>query len=215
MADIRYTTAVLDNFNRPNEDPVLPPWKTDVGQTMKIQGNQFWGKSFPTQANIAYWSTESFDGDMECWGKIGFPGPPIGSGWRLGLCVAGPDFMGYEVLMHNGVGPDGWTIRRYNPGAGSFTNLASALTSLPSTNHLVLMQLVGTAINCYVSTDNGANWTLKVSANENTYRTNLYGFLGTTGTEISWNDFGGGIPRELRHRPQMYRWIPGQPTNVP
>jgi hypothetical protein len=209
MADIRQTTVILDDFNRAAEDPILPPWyqaTTSFGSNpCRLSGNAIGGRVFPPTSSVSYWATESYNGDdAEVWATA-MGSAPQAEGWRMGLMhdMGGASIDGYQCLMHNGVGPDTWFIRKMTNA--TFYTMASVVHALPIGGvEMCLMRCKGTQVEVWSSVDAGANWTLIVSATDSTYRTDLYAALGSTGKACGWDNFGAGatlnpwVPQYIR-----------------
>ena len=209
MADIRQTTVILDDFNRADESIIQSPWQlayTSFGASpAQLFTNALRGRVFPPTASVSYWSTESYNGDgAEVWATA-VGSAPQAEGWRMGLMsdVGGTSIDGYQCLMHNGIGPDTWGIRKYTNA--TFFTLASVQHALPIGQvEICLMRCKGAQVEVWSSVDAGANWTLIVSATDSTYRTNLYAVLGTTGKATGWDNFGAGstqnpwVPQYIR-----------------
>lgn len=206
MADIRYTPQ-RDDFQRPNENPINPPWLRNWGSGVNCQLLSNSLKSTvgnPASSGQDFWSTMSFTGDdIEAWGIFTGTLPQAESN-RFGLCDSAVGMNGYICRAQNPVGPDNWVIRKYTNGVA--TGIASQNAPLPSGGSICLMQLTATHVRVYHSTDGGLNFTLIVSAADTTYRSNLYLHFGGNGRGGGWTGVGGGVPSVRRH-PQIYRWI--------
>lgn len=110
---------------------------------------------------------------------------------------------GYEALVTESSGPGySWLLRRQNAGGG-FTDLATVNSATSLVGNLLLLRINGSAVEMWVSTDFGANWTLMLTANDTTYRGPFYVVAGATGGTAWWDYIGGGL-RSLR---QIYRVI--------
>lgn len=201
MADIRYATLILDDFNRANENPVAYPWihSTNWDLAMELNNNFIRSPSNdPNNQAFSYWSGEPFSGDIESWGEC-VGNANLHDSFYFGLVTADPQ-NGYTCRMANTPGDDFWVLRRMDNGVSSIL-ATGTVEGLPAQPNLCLMQISGSVISCYVSTDAGANWTLKVSASDSTYRTDLFAGFGGQGAP-GWDNIGGGPPDEL---PQIYR----------
>lgn len=217
MADVRYTTLVRDDFQRADENPIGAPWDRNwsAGIDCQIDSNIFKSTSSnPSNSGQMFWSTEDFSGDeIEVWAAAVGNAPQADS-YRIGLCDDSASMNGYLLRCENPVGADAWTIRKYT--GGSFGTLAQTRPAqLPSSDHLVLMQLTATHVNCYLSDDTaGTSWTLIVSAADTDYRSGLYIHLGGNGAP-GWTYVGGGVPDlsmpEFIRRPWEYQGVPLEP----
>lgn len=193
MADIRKSTVILDNFTRADENPVAAPWfnpGAPVTANMKIGANRLGGTATAPKASMAYYSVTAYDNDdAEMWACAG-GSPALTEGWRFGLFrepgIATVD--GYEILPHNGIGPDRWSMRRITNGG--YITLASVIH--PALPAMMLMRRNGANVEGWESFDSGANWTLIISVADTMHTTGLYPFLGVTGTTTGWTCFGAG-----------------------
>jgi hypothetical protein len=206
MADIRYTTAILDDFNRADEDPIAAPWTRNWAgvniQSAELRNNQCGSSNGnPAVSAQSYLSTESFTGsEIECWASAVGDAAQAES-FRMGLCDGAVGMNGYILRCENPVGSNKWAIRKYTNG--SATELISVNGDLPGSNQLVLMQLTPAGVFCYISFDTGANWTLRVSHSDTTYRSGLFPHLGANGGGPAWDYVGAGVP--ITFIPQFYR----------
>lgn len=202
MADIR-TTGVYDDFQRPNETPIAPPWLYAgfSATTVNLVSQRFQGGPGDTQYIYQGEGSGPFDvsqEDIEVWGKPG-PGADLTEALRIGWFTTGG--AGIMLIIINGLGPVVWNIRSY-PGAVTVQSVEHPFP-LGSPNDIVLMQAFGGVLNTYVSHDDGANFigpinTIGVSGS------GLYPMLGTSsddGGNPSWIAFGG-LEEDM---PQIYR----------
>lgn len=211
MPDIRQSHQ-LDDFNRPNEHPILPPWlQLDTGGTWSNNHLHSGAISHPSEGGTpvswSYWSPEIMTGDFEVWGyPTGGEAGAAGTGWRLGfwrVSTAGgaSTASGYLVLWFTALG-DACIIRRYsNPT--TFVNIAS---NGDSHGGVQLFRKTGSLLEAFTSFDNGANWTLNLAVNDPTYANDVF-YLGVgvedpTFVGTGWNAIGGGSKAV---KPQIYR----------
>jgi hypothetical protein len=205
MADIRYT-AQIDDFERADENPIDPPWVRNwtSGINCKLGSGAIGSTSVnPAQSAQSFWETESWTGnEIEAWAEFSGSVEQADSS-RMGLADDAAGMNGYILRCENPVGTDEWVIRKYTGGSAS--EISAANHTPPVDGSLVCMQLTATLVNCYYSTDAGANWTLVVSAADSAYRSGLFVHLGANGGEPGWEAVGAGVPSQ--NRTQIYRWI--------
>lgn len=213
MADIRQNTTIKDDFNRADVNPIPAPWaqpNTDAAAgPCKIDNLILKGTKFASDPSVAYWTTESWsNNDAEVWATAVGDAPST-EGWRIGLMtdvgLGSGAIDGYLCLPSNPFGPDVWVLRKYTNGG--FTGIGSVVHVLPSPppTSIVLMRCNGTSVEIWLSPagDPDGIWELVLSAVDNTYRSNLFAVLGTTGLGPGWDDFGGGPAEPFI--PQFYR----------
>lgn len=226
MADPR-TTGYISLFEPPEEDPLREDgaWAMAFGVTpsgndldmrkyQEIPGsglghatNQHHGTTLSGPIGRSFWTRERFSGDCEVWG-IPYGGQ-LGAAletWRLFLWadpITAPK--GYLVYIGGGIGKD-TVIRRYDGGGASdYTVLASDSRGYATGLCLVIN---GDDVEAWGSTgspSNPANWVMRCSATDTTYRDDLY--LGMaiedpTNGGLSFTAIGGG---HRRKRQQIYR----------
>lgn len=213
MADIR-TTPELDDFDR-DEDPLsgggnwakvdTGVWPADMAATSAGDGAV---GADPPDA-FYYWTPGSHTGDMEVWATSSF-GADLTEAWRLGLFkdvgIHGSVVDGYGILVTSDGGVADWSLRRYSNGG--FTQIAGVLGGqhLSGGGDLALLRINGNEVEVFYSLDDGANWTMIMSATDTTYRTGLYLSLGIStddGGNPGWINFGGGQEEDVI--PQIWR----------
>jgi hypothetical protein len=217
MPDIR-ETGVLDDFSAypgtqyettsyPIASPVVP-WYTSPGSVpVLINNGGIDGSQFPPVSQLAFYSAAAFGGPtVETWGLTAGD-PALSDAWRWGMytvtSVALGKPNGYQALHGFGIGGIYFSIRRYDDGTP--TEIAGSGPG-PGTGGIMLLRRNGNDVECWMSADNGANWTLMCSATDTNYVTGPFYFVyGDTGVETGWTIVGGGI----RNRSHIYRWLPG------
>jgi hypothetical protein len=206
VADIRYTTNVIDDFARTEEYPpgILPPWVHAPQWDLpgELDG-QLKSPSFdPNNQAMSIWTGGVMTGPKaEVWG-LSHQNADLHDGFYMGL-LRESDGAGYYARWANNVGDDPVSITRLDGGGGG-TLLNSTGNYLLGLGKTALMQIDGSTISVYVSTDGGANWTLLVDASDSTYRENLCGGLGMQGGAPRWISFGAG---PFVRKSQIYRLI--------
>jgi hypothetical protein len=209
MADIRKSGALPFDFQAAaDQDPSPAPWTTVFGSSdTKIQDHALTGTVFPPTSSLSYWPLAPWGGRFgEAWGK-GFGSPALTAGWRMALFMdpdTGP-INGYQVLPQNYIGPDRWTLRRYDDGA--FTTIGDVEYGL-LTNHYAILRLEGPYVQCWRTDTAGqpnGTWTLVQEVYDDTYTGPFYPCFGTTGTECGWTlvggtPYGGFIPQIIRRQ---------------
>lgn len=206
MADVRYTTAIIDDFNRPDENPIQLPWKRDWASRIDMElNNNAVGSPNPSPSSgaSAYWSTQNFSGDdIEAWSTTA-GNANIQDSFQIGLWTSGTP-SGYELHIPNPVGADTWQLWRYV--AGVTNQLASVLHAAPAVGTMVRINTNATHLQAWESLDAGANWTLIVQVATTQFRSNLYIMLGARGGGPGWDNVGGGVPTTFMG--QYYRRVP-------
>lgn len=225
MADIRFTTTILDDFNRADETPLYGGgnWgyaDTGIWGETRLHNNHMTTYNNGFQVDISMWLPQSFHEDMEVWGQAtaGAAGAG-GTGWRLGfLRDRGHNSVdGYQAFFYNGI-PNQWVLRRYSNGG--YTVIASAGASGLGHGLWTLMQWVGNTITVYRG-DSLTSWVPVITKVDATYSNNdgsdwylNMGVDDVTNVGTVWDNFGGGI-QQLENRTQYYRWLRGRPRVTP
>lgn len=210
MADIRYSTQIIDDFNRADEPyppGILPPWYHTLGWDLPVHldGTTIGSPdNDPNNQAMSSWQATWLRGDCETWG-ISFANANLFDGFHWGLIRA--DGAGYYIRNANSVGAQRWQIIRLD-GPNNGTQLSqSAADLLLAGGTYGLIQLQGTTVATYWSGDAGANWTLMTSAVDNTYRDFLYPAFGAQGGAPGWTAVGAG---PIIRKSQIYRRLDGQ-----
>lgn len=202
MPDIR-TTPQLDNFIRPNEDPLSGGGKwgqvdqTLYGRQLRNDSNQARGNVAIGLAWLSYYIPLTLDDDMQIWGSISSQ-PPNGDS--------------YFQLLWDPVGGDNQSISGYGvawqqQNADCFCELVRRDANVPTDiatdtratylapGTLLLLQIEGTHVQTAFSTDGGSNWTTVCDVVDTTYRTDLHPILGIGGDfngGMGWTSYGSG-----------------------
>lgn len=210
MADLR-TTGLIDDFERPDENPIEPPWyllrTSEIqGGGVRLEGGVLRGNNFPPTNCSAAYRAKVFggpSGDIEVWALHG-GSPALSDASRIGFytyaTVDDDNPSGYEMIFGEGVGGNYYEIRRHYPGG--FTNEGTAYDV--SIGGLYLFRKQDAYVNGWRSGDGGANWSLMVDYTDpSPFEGPWYFFLGTTGVETGWGSLGGGAIT----RSQIYRYV--------
>lgn len=200
MADIRYSTNVVDAFDRPPENPIQPPWlkPSNWDVAMRLEGSGFIHSTTanPSDQAFCYYDAESMNGDCEVWATA-TPDAPLHAAYYMGL-VTDDSQGGYYLRNPHNVVNEPWEIWKLGVGMIASSDPSSFLIA----DQKVLMQISGSTISCYYSNDDGANWTLMISVNDTTYRQGLHLGLGAQDAGPGWDDVGGGPFDDIS---QIYR----------
>ena len=172
----------LDNFNRPNEDPLSGGgnWARAQQNTwfdMRIVGNV--ATHSASGSSMSYWTQQSFPGGAgSVWGKYG--NTDAGGGNRVSLLlikdVGGTSSIdGYELAREVfGAGQnDAYFLRRIDNGVRT-TQLAATAQNPPSASWPYFnLRRVGDTVEAWASPDN-VTWTMILSATDTMYTTGTY-----------------------------------------
>jgi hypothetical protein len=167
------TTPILDDFERPDENPLFgggnwaklnPSVSFDLELTAGAAETAPPGGGQPRR----YWTPRTFGPNVELWVRASRMGQ-----WhqdvRLDLRVqnAGTSsWRGYELVANwNGIFGYGWWLRRIN-GDGTFTDLATADANLQS--GWIVFRAQGSALEVWIS-GTGSGWQLLLSASDSTF----------------------------------------------
>lgn len=210
MADIRYTTVIIDSFNRADEPyppGLLPPWEWTPVWDLPcfLENNGIGSPSFnPNDQAMSSWRGMPMGGDCEAWG-IASGDAPLHDAYYYGLFRA--DGSGYYVRDAHNVLDQPWQLIRRDPGGGGSLLDQSAGDFLLTgyAPDYAIIQTVGSLVQAGYSQDAGANWTIMVSANDTTYRDDLYMSFGGQGGGPGWDAVGGGP--FIRRRSQIFRHV--------
>lgn len=209
MPDIRQNTGFIDDFDRPNEDPLSNggQWTTTPGfNKLVLKGNAVTHSTSFSFGDM-YWNPLSMDGDAaECWGyQAG--GGASGIAWAVDLWTTGGNGyrFRYEVAATNSrwrIYADGGIVDDTGPifgGMGTYEN----------GHGVILIRRNGGLVEGWSTPDTDLinGWTQWCSASESSYTTGLHAGLGVTDNSSSqihgWEAFGAGV--RLPFVPQIYR----------
>lgn len=215
MPDIRRNTTILDNFNYAAQVPLTGSpagnWARLDTARNPLSSDGTKAVRGPSGTCYSYWTPTPMDGDeAEIW-AYAKGGNASGQQWGVALASSPGGSSaadGYQFRIPIGsVGGDTFLERFTNM---SFTTIAAHGSSPPSGGEfLALIRRNGSAVEGWWSGDNGATWTLSLTANDTTYTTNLYGVLEIAGTLVGWDYFG--IGGAIQFVPQIYRRVVSPP----
>lgn len=206
MADIR-RTGLLDDFNRPAENPVKFPWINGLNgrANMALSPHSLTGTQL-TGTSGAYLSTApilpSNPRSVEIWAQTSIDNSAlIGDHYRLD-CMT-PAGIGYEFILGSPASGLASFLRRYD--ASGFVDLSVKDFSLGiSYGTYLMIRLNDTVFEGWHGSPDASTWTLVDSVVDTTYSELFYCGLSQTGNEIGWISVGGGT----YNRSFFYRWIP-------
>lgn len=216
MADIRFTSQ-LDDFSWcvfPYENPISHggAWSNIDTRWNGLRSDLHVIRA----ANFSWsmWTAGPFSGSepIEVWGETtGGQLGAAGEGWRLGIfeasSVGGSNQAdGYQFGWFTALGST--TIhRRYDNG--NATDIGAEDINISVWNSLMLVRRDPSGyFGYYVSSDDGATWTLSAHATDLTYTGSFYIAVcaeDPTDGGVGWSAFGGGGPSAFV--PQIYRRI--------
>lgn len=220
MPDIRATNVILDDFNRPDEDPLSgggnwAQMAPGAGRDPMRLHNNSASSHEPATTGIeySYWTPTIFpEGDIEIWsGPRGGEAGAALSGWRFGFMVASTipsaNYSGYLFLRESALG-DFIYFRRYTNG--SFVDIPGPVFT-EDYGPLLLARRIGNTLEawCCTTNDGTGTWTLITTIDDATYNGPWRLFLGIedpTGVGTGWDYFGGGM-QSVVQRQQIYRII--------
>lgn len=215
MADIR-GTAVLDDFQRPAEDPISWDGRwlvTDptvwTGMSHAAFGDATHGAA--GSPSDSYWTLDpTLSGDVELWG-ICSGGGATGIAWGLDLWSnVGSNVDGYRFRIEYTIvaGPV-YLLYRFDNGL--LTPLAQVAAPAGAANgaEAMLIRRNGNDVECWVAHDRTdlTTWSLVLSATDTTYMGGFRLGMGITDNSqfqiLGWTSIGGGVP----NRTQIIRWL--------
>lgn len=191
------------------------PVDTYWGENEKEPGLQFGSGAlaYPHDTgNGLFWSVNneaSYTGDVEAWGTmIGGQFGVAGEGWRIGLWDAlslggGGTARGYVAMLFIALGGL-LAIRKYT-AADTWSYLAAGAPDSPW-NQQMLLRRRGDDIELWQGLAGGSVWTLKLSATDTDYVTNMmvgFGSEDPTHGGLGWESVGGG----QRTRTRIIRYV--------
>lgn len=217
MAEIRQSTAILDDFNY-TESPLSNggKWANPDTAWTPLQANGTVAKQTSSPYSNSYWTPEQFAGDdAEIW-ALTFGGNSPAHAWGFHLYTIGSvggsgASDGYFWRMEITTGGGTCYLYRLDNNAGTVLDTE---TNNPPTGGgwLGLIRRNGNDIEGWASTDGGANWTLYVSATDTTYTGPYYVGLSCAGDLLGFDYMGAGpAPERLVQfirRPWRYQGVP-------
>lgn len=187
------TTAILDTFNRANENPIGGNWTNNAlnegaNNQLKIVSNQCQAVTVGTSCE-AYWNASSFTGDKEAYFKV-ITKPGNGQRFEIGFLQSPgtSNYVGYRALFidNSGTGNDTVIINRTDTPATD-VQLASV------TNEFSANDILGISISASGVIKVWQNGNQIATATDTTYTGAFYIELGIRDTTGVVDDFGGGV----------------------
>jgi len=185
------TTSLLDNFNRPNEDPITGSWDQPVWNgdaSAKIITNQAASNNAGGGWGGAWWTT-TFANDQEVWATVPTFDSGAASNEQMGLFfrLADPGLTTMDgYVVHFGIDNIVRVNRVDNLVA---TQLGSDILHDSVDGDKIGAEMVGTTITPYY--DSGFGWTALSTRTDSTYTAGFIGWeLSKTGQRA--DDFSGG-----------------------
>ena len=185
-------TPVLDDFNRPNEDPLSQggAWASTSfggsGITLEVISNQ--AAQNETTGFAASYRTADVSGDAEVYATVSVA-PGNNEYMDLYLHLQQPaelSVAGYRARWHHWAGTDSITIQRFD--AVGTTNLVFANLEPPAGDTLLLRRR-GNGLELWRK--NAGVWTQLATTQDATYQSGKLG-LGSITDHGFWDNFGGG-----------------------
>jgi len=187
-------TGALDQFERPNEDPLSQngAWSESplfgTGETLEVLGNAA-GQNEGEVVAANSFRTDEIVGDAEVHARIA--NVPNNNQWfylYLHLQDAGTAGVdGYRAAWFHWISTDGLYIQKLTDGVA--TTIAGPLAIDPASGNTLLLRRFGLALELWRS--NGGTWTKLLSTLDGSYTSGRLG-LGMDDDEGRWDDFGGG-----------------------
>lgn len=188
-----YGTALLDNFNRANESPMVGNWTYPIfsgEDALFLVSNAVTRQ--PSFVGNAYWNAATFGADCEVWCTWptvpGTDGELVTIFARLTGINASTSGYGFRLIKLGGT--DTCRLRRWDPG--SATTLADFSYEISSGDSMALA-CIGNRIEAW-GMASGGSWTLIGTATDSTYSQAGYiGWEHALGAGVAiGDDFGGG-----------------------
>jgi hypothetical protein len=193
---------VLDDFNRPNENPLSwggrwAPTDTGPWTPLQLLSNKATHQAGSLSSD-SHWTAQAFDGNAEAWGYA-TGGGASGIAWAVGLLrevgnSGAAD--GYRFRIEVSTGGGTYTLRRFNDGVTPQQPLASQSGAPTGNPGYLLIRRNGSNVEGWRSAD-GTTWTLAVSATDTAYTTGMHLTFGITDNShsqiLSWDSVGGGV----------------------
>jgi RHS repeat-associated protein len=190
------STNVLDDFNRPNEDPLSQGggWADGSitgGLRLEVISQRAGRDPNPLGVLSDSYRPPDLTNDAEVYATVGaLPGETLSS--FLFLHVSNPGgsgYSGYRLRWRKLASNDNLWIERVDPGAVTALVDANPINPDPVTGDVLLLRRIGNQVQLWIR--RGSTWTLIASATDSTYQGGKIG-LGVTDDTARWDDFGGG-----------------------
>jgi hypothetical protein len=183
---VPFTSAILDSFNRANENPLNPTnWEARESHPLKVLSNQATGTDTSNFCFGVWLPGGSLSGDVEAYATLGVRNNWSGVLARVQTGTGASVTAGYGFSVH----ADGSTLLEKINGAGLGGGGTGTLTLSPGDK--IGITCVGSTIQGWSWTAAGG-WVMRVSALDSTFASGLVGIRQAlqTGTV---DDFGGGL----------------------
>jgi len=193
------TTALLDDFSGPNEDPIVSHWigpllSTDSGQLAKIS-NQLTNATGGGTDTSSYWDFTIFGADQEAWITVATASAVNADQYKLFGRMINPgtaSVSGYELHIQKDASTDIWQIRRRDNLTP--TTLGADMAQEISSGDSVGLSIIGTTISAYYKPAAGG-WMIVGSRTDSTYTApGVIGVKSVQTVPLAWKgtNFGGG-----------------------
>jgi fibronectin type 3 domain-containing protein len=199
----------LDDFNRPNQNPLAAGWTNAVNggveNGLNVSSNQL--ACTATTTCTAWRSSPQYGPDVEVWTRVAAL-PGTNNHIRLYGRLQTPGSAAYDAYLlrtNQLAGTDEVYLERIDNGA--HTRLATISREL-AVGDTLLLRVEGTSVEGWL--DNGSSWTRLATASDATYSGAGFVGVGLRGTTGRLDDFGGRTIGEVPPPPEP----PGAPTSL-
>jgi hypothetical protein len=178
-------TAVLDDFNRTDEDPALG-WSWTVGDEGQVLSNEVGASNADGVVSGVHTATGSI-ADCEAYYTIRAGGGELAIVHARNQSSTGGFTNTYEVL-YNTIG-NVQLIRRQS----GFNNLGTVVTGrTPQAGDVVGIRVISTRLEAWLKRV-GESWELILTATDTAFSSGYIGFGSGSDNARRWDDFGGGV----------------------
>ena len=187
-------TAVLDAFNRSDENPLSGggQWSSPLFAgtgNLRLVSNVV--RYVTGGVGEAYWNPGTFNVPCEVHAKA--PSWPSNNGWLLYLCVQQPGTGGWDGYLLYGIRGDN-LLELFRIDNEAFTQLGSSIAYTGANNDSMALDTNGTTLTIWAIDDSVASgvWSSKGTRTDSTYTTGYIGLATNDSTSMTLDDFGGG-----------------------